>query len=288
MRSKFVFFVLGVCWFFLLFHRETRRHGGRKGREREESLSLSFSFSSPSPALFLLREPPHFFCMFLFYRSRMTDRQKVSFFFETWMSDRRVAGSTLPKWFGFCVRRCGAKRIQKRRGCFVRHKASFFLFAGPRRRENFFFPAGEEKPLSFFLWCTHTHTQRWLGECACTTRGEKARSKRDVCFFSGHCNAIFGWCSLFVCLCGCVGGYLVVVCQQHHAQHAASGYRMLLTDRHEEQGSPPWWFRDFAFFFFRRNHTRGTPDTHTHINREEKNFFSLKGGGVVTETPHPP
>ena len=156
------FFVLGVCWFFL-FHRETRRHGGRKGREREESLSLSFSFSSPSPALFLLREPPHFFCMFLFYRSRMTDRQKVSFFFETWMSDRRVAGSTLPKWFGFCVRRCGAKRIQKRRGCFVRHKASFFCSLAQEGEKTSFFLQERKNLFPFFFGAhTHTHNVGWV------------------------------------------------------------------------------------------------------------------------------
>lgn len=153
---------LGFCVF--VFHREG--DGGRKsrGKERERAISVflpSSFLSSFSVSRSLLREPPHFFCIFLFYRSRMTDRQKVSFFFfETWMRDRRVAGSTLPKWFGFLRPTVRCQKNPKTAWFFLLlfDKASFF-FSLAQEGENFFScRRGKTIFPFFFFWWTHTHT----------------------------------------------------------------------------------------------------------------------------------
>jgi len=216
-----------------------------------------------------LREPPHVFVFC--YRSRMTDRQTQ----RMRMGDRRVAGSTLPKFcFGFCVRRCGAKKsqIQKRRVLVERETTrSFFLLCRWRER-TFFFPAEEsgEKigTRSFLLVNTHTLLSFFSEEDGMRVRFvfRFGAAEDTVVFYisllSLQCEVVFGFSTPGVCLW-----------HTHRAVTLACFWRTNTSRRRR-----PVVF--FDVFFVRSQKKTTRRDTHTHHGEKKKNvsmFFSHRG-----------
>lgn len=167
-------------------------------------------------------------------------------------------------------------------------KRLFFLFAGPRRRENFFFPAGGEKPLSFFLWCTHTHTQHvgWVNVRVQHVVRRRAARETFAFFLVTAMQFLVGVPSLFAFAgvlvgIGCCLPTTPCTTRRIGVSHAFDG------PTRETRVAAMVVSRFCVFFFFVAT-THGGHQTHTHTLTGKKKIFSLKGGGVVTETPHPP
>jgi len=250
---------------------------------------LFFGFLSTHTACvcMFLREPPHVFVFC--YRSRMTDRQTQ----RMRMGDRRVAGSTLPKFcFGFCVRRCGAKKsqIQKRRVLVERETTrSFFLLCRWRER-TFFFPCRGErgKNRNTFLFVgKHTYPSFFFFG--------RRRYARAFCF-SFWRSGRHGCLLYFSFVTAVRGGFRFLHPGCVLVTHTSGGNaRMLLTDQHESSSPPCGFFLTF-FLFGRKKTTRRDTHTHTHHGEKKKTFLCFFptagvcvccGVGVVSSSSSP-
>ena len=226
------------------------------------------------------------------------------------MSDRRVAGSTLPKCFGFCVRRCGAKkRIQKRRFCFVLFKRLVGC-RWPKRKTIFPFlglvVVGAHPSLPRV--CSLSPSEKgcedtfWGEETVCAALCKKAqREKRRLLllFLSLQCD---GFLPLFVFS-------VPLACVSHTAHIGVVSHAFDEPTRKQKNGrrrggslglpspqtntrgthteknffSPP---NKGENFFFRPNKGESFFSVPTR-GRRKKNFFAQQGGGVGRESPPP-